>query len=346
MNSGSCYEHTSFSHWVGHLGRRHTRAACGRAIPAASAALGRDAFAVCDKFSAHGAIGSRIMPAASVAARTMARRRRVDCSANAVARPVLQRIFSCGLSEYGSRVGRNVWWLDALLLRGRAYGRADSRVEEFVKPRPNLLEPEDLPAAPKQSRSLAKHTRLKAAALALFGKKGYENTSVEQIARRAKLAVGGFYRHFRSKRQLLLALMNDLMEKLSQVNLRPETAKNAQLAISEMLSRAFSHDLHYLGAYRAWQEAVASDADLARKDQEIHAWTVARITAVFQLLQQLPGARQGVDTACLARVIDGMFWNLLAQAASMRKSELKQWVDSSAELIYHGLFYDAAKSRR
>jgi AcrR family transcriptional regulator len=215
-----------------------------------------------------------------------------------------------------------------------------------VKPRPNLLEEEDLPAAPKQDRSLAKHARLKAAGLALFGEKGYENTTVEQIARRAKLAVGGFYRHFRSKRQLLLALMNELLEKLSQLNLRPETTRNAQLAIREMLSRAFSHDLHYLGAYRAWQEAVASDANLARKDQEIHAWTVARITAVFQLLQQLPGARQGVDAARLAQVIDGMFWNLLAQAPGMPKSELKPWVDSSADLIYHGLFYDAPRLRR
>lgn len=215
-----------------------------------------------------------------------------------------------------------------------------------MKSRPDLLEGQDLPAAPKQSRSLAKHARVKAVGLALFGEKGYENTSVEQIARRAKLAVGGFYRHFRSKRQLLLALMNDLLEKLSQVNLRPETTKNAQLAISEMLSRAFSHDLHYLGAYRAWQEAVASDVDLARKDQEIHAWTTARVTAVFQLLQRLPGARQGVDAASLARVIDGMFWSLLAQAAGMPKPELKQWVDSSADLIYHGLFHDVAKSRR
>jgi AcrR family transcriptional regulator len=193
---------------------------------------------------------------------------------------------------------------------------------------------------------LAKHARIKDAGLALFGENGYENTSIEEIARRGRMAVGGFYRHFRSKRQLLLALMNELLEKLSQVNLRPESAKNAQLGISEMLSRAFSHELNYLGAYRAWQEAVASDAELARRDQEIHAWTTARVTAVFQLLQQLPGARQGVDTAGLARVIDGMFWNLLAQAARMAKLELKQWVDSSADLIYHGLFYDAPKLRR
>lgn len=215
-----------------------------------------------------------------------------------------------------------------------------------MKPPPNLLEGEGLPAAPTQRRSLAKHARLRAAGLALFGEKGYENTSVEQIARRAKLAVGGFYRHFRSKRQLLLVLMSDLLEKLSQVNLRPESAKNARSAISEMLSRAFSHELHFLGAYRAWQEAVASDAHLARKNQEIHAWTTARVTGVFQLLQQLPGARQGVDTTSLGRVLDGMFWNLLAQAASMPRSELKQWIDSSADLIYHGLFYDVAKPRR
>jgi AcrR family transcriptional regulator len=59
--------------------------------------------------------------------------------------------------------------------------------------RPNLLAGEALPAPPVQKRSLDKRERLKNAALALFGEKGYENTSISLIARRAKLAVGTFY---------------------------------------------------------------------------------------------------------------------------------------------------------
>jgi AcrR family transcriptional regulator len=209
-----------------------------------------------------------------------------------------------------------------------------------VSLRPELLAGEDLPPEPQQKRSLKKRERLMAAGLLLFSEKGYESTSVDDIARRGKLAVGTFYQHFRSKRQLLLALMDELLEKLSQLDFRPRTVADVRGVIHELLSRAFSHDLRYLGAYRAWQEAVLSDRELAGKQAEIHAWTTSRVQAAFQLLQQLPGARQGVDVPSLARVMDAFFWSLLARAARMRDAELKQWIESATHLIYHAMFVE------
>jgi AcrR family transcriptional regulator len=215
-----------------------------------------------------------------------------------------------------------------------------------VRKRPDLLAGEDLPPQPRQKRSLDKRARLNAAALALFGEKGYEGTSIEGIAQRANLAVGSFYQHFRSKRQMLLVLMDELLEKLSQLELRPKAMADARTGLRELLSHAFSHDLRYLGAYRAWQEAVLSDPDLAQKQQRIHAWTTARVTAVFQFLQQLPGARPGVDVPGLARAMDSFFWSLLARAALLSKAELNRWIDSATHLIYHAMFTDAPTSRR
>ena len=211
--------------------------------------------------------------------------------------------------------------------------------------RPNLLADEHLPAEPRQKRSREKRERLKSAALALFAEKGYEGASISDIARRARLAVGGFYQHFRSKRQLLLVLMDELLQKLTEVNLHPKAAGDVQAGLREMLGAAFSRDLHYLGAYRAWQEAMLSDPDLARKQAAIHAWTTARVAALFQFLRQQPGARPRVDVAVLARVMDSFFWSLLSQAARMPGVELNQWLDASVHLIYHALFLDAPKKR-
>jgi len=231
------------------------------------------------------------------------------------------------------------------VLRRRAGGRDDSPIGAAVRKRPNLLAGEDLPSEPRQKRSLEKRPRLKAAGLALFGEKGYERTSIEEIARRAKLAVGGFYQHFRSKRQLLLVLMDELLEKLSQLELRPRARGDVRAGLWELLSVAFSHDLRYLGAYRAWQEAVLSDPGLAKKQLEIQAWTTARVTAVFQSLQQLPGARSKVDVPGLARAMDSFFWNLLGQAVHLPRVELNQWIDSATHLIYHALFLDPKRRR-
>jgi len=218
--------------------------------------------------------------------------------------------------------------------------------KQGVTTRPNLLAGEDLLPEPQQKRSLAKRARLNMAALSLFGEKGYEGTSVDEIAKRANLAMGSFYQHYRSKRQLLLALMDELLEHLSRLELRPKAAVDIRVGLRELLSRAFSTDLRYLGAYRAWQEAALSDPELAQKQLEIHIWTTSRVMAVFKLLQQLPGARPGVDTAALARVMDSFFWNLLAHALRLSKVELNQWIAAATHLMYHALFADEAAGQR
>jgi len=215
-----------------------------------------------------------------------------------------------------------------------------------MKTRPNLLAGEDLPPQPLQPRSQDKRARLKAAGLALFGEKGYEQTSINDVARRAKVAVGGFYQHFHSKRQLLLALMDDLLENMSRLNLNPAATGNVRAGLRELLARGFSGDLQYLGACRAWEEAVLSDPELARKQQRIHAWTTGRIEALFRHLAQLPQARSGIDHAALARVIDGFFWSLLGQALRMPRMELDNWIDSATHMIYHALFVDPERKRK
>jgi AcrR family transcriptional regulator len=214
-----------------------------------------------------------------------------------------------------------------------------------VKKRPNLLAGEKMPSEPRQKRSIEKRERLKDAGLALFGERGFEGTSIDDIAARANLAVGTFYQHYRSKRQLLIALMDELLEKLGQMEFTPRPGSDVRAIVHSLLSRAFSHDLFYVGAYRAWQESALTDPDLARKQIQIHMWTTARITVVFERLQGLPGARKGVDIPGLARAMDSFFWSLLAQAARMPKTELDRWIDSSTHLIYHALFADAPASK-
>jgi AcrR family transcriptional regulator len=213
-----------------------------------------------------------------------------------------------------------------------------------VKTRPDLLAAERLPPAPRQQRSAQNRERLKAAALALFGERGFERTSIDDIAVRAKLAVGGFYLHFRSKRQLLVVLMDELLEGLDRIEFRPDAAGDVRANLRALLGHAFAHDLRYLGAYRAWHEAALTDAELARRQAAIHDWTSARITAVFSRLQQHPAARRGVDAAPLARVMDAFFWSLLARAAVMPDRELQDSLDAATHLIYHGLFEDSVRT--
>jgi AcrR family transcriptional regulator len=245
-----------------------------------------------------------------------------------------------------------------------------------IPPRPQLLATEDLPSPPRQQRSREKRAQLMSAGLALLGEKGYEAASVDEIAARAGVAVGGFYQHFRSKRQLLLVLMDELLERLSRLDLRPGGGKPADTkpatqpggggAASEagraaartpsaaaldprailgaLLERSFSTDLTYAGAYRAWREAILTDASLARHQREIERWTRARVGAVFAFMLQLPGARTDVDVPMLARLMDRFFWDLLGEALRFDAAERNRILATVTHLLYHTLFADAGNS--
>jgi len=207
-----------------------------------------------------------------------------------------------------------------------------------MRDRPQLLKDEDLPAEPRQKRSKEKRQRLKDAALELFGTHGYERTSIEEIARGADLATGTFYQHYRSKRQLLLALMDDLLEGMARLNLSPAAGGDPRDMLRGLLARGLATDRRYLGAYRAWQEATLGDAGLATSQVDIRQWTTERITALLSLLQRWPDARPMANISALAEVIDTLCWSLLAEAVSIEKDHLDLKIDAVTDLIYHAVF--------
>lgn len=230
--------------------------------------------------------------------------------------------------------------MDAVVLRGGApRGSATARLT--MAERPDLLAGEDLPPAPRQERSQDTRGRIDEAALALFAEKGYEATSIEEVAERSSIATGTFYLHYRSKRQLLLALTDELLARIEGLDLRvPIEFTDVRAGLRAVLSRALSSDLQYLGAYRAWREAMLGDEDLTARHRAIHAWTTERVLYTLEHLQRLPGAREDVDLPVLARVLDTFFWGLLVQALELGEVELDRWVDAATHLVHHAMFVD------
>jgi len=207
-----------------------------------------------------------------------------------------------------------------------------------VPPRPRLLDA-GAPLPPRQERSREKRAQLLAAGLALFAEKGYEGTSIDAVAQRAGVAVGSFYQHFRNKRQLLLVLMDQLLEGLARLDLRPQGASSVRAGLRFLLRSAFSQDLAYAGAYRAWREAVLLDSTLAPHQEQIERWTRARVKAVFEALLGLPGARTDVNVPVLARLMDRLFWDLLGEVPRLSADEMEAVLESTTDLLYHALFH-------
>lgn len=97
----------------------------------------------------------------------------------------------------------------------------------------------DRALAPRMSRRRGPSTRLLEAAKEAFARRGYAEVNVDDLCRAARIAKGSFYRHFRSKEDLLLAaaesLAGDLRARLAE-RLGPEaTPARAAAQLAELL---------------------------------------------------------------------------------------------------------------
>jgi AcrR family transcriptional regulator len=205
--------------------------------------------------------------------------------------------------------------------------------------RPDLLARQQLPPAPQQERSRRKREALLEKALALFAERGYEQTSIEEIARAAGVAVGGFYQHFTSKRQILLVMMDRLLQDVSLLTWDAKSVAPADIrdGIARLIRQALTVDWAYAGAYRAWHEAAVRDRELQELHLQIEAWSASQLTLLFRALCFVPGARPEVDRETLAWV----FALLLLRLAETPLEEPDAVVASLTSLLYHSLFTDS-----
>ncbi|NJO84797.1 MAG: TetR/AcrR family transcriptional regulator [Blastochloris sp.] len=208
--------------------------------------------------------------------------------------------------------------------------------------RPSLLQNEQLPPEPKQERSRQKREALLKAAQSLFAELGYEAVSIGDIAGRAGVAVGAFYQHFTSKRQLVLLLMDQLLAHASALieQTPPAAIVDARTAISALVRQSLQLDWAYAGAYRAWCEVSVYDPELRVLHLQIEQWSAHRIETLLTMLQQAPNARPGVNLAVLSHVISQLFWRLI-ETPLHEPAQAEQIISSVSDLIYHALFTDA-----
>lgn len=206
--------------------------------------------------------------------------------------------------------------------------------------RPNLLTGQQFPPRPQQTRSKQKRDALLQATLSLFAERGYEATTIEEIAHQAGVAVGGFYQHFASKQQLLLVLMDSFLngvEDLSQQCTADNTLE-ARSAIKQAVRQRLLIDWAYVGAYRAWREATALNGELRALHAQLEQWTAQQIEHMLHTLLQTPGARKDVDVTALAWVVSLLFWRL----AEVPLQEPDTVVSTITYMLYHALFIDGA----
>lgn len=86
--------------------------------------------------------------------------------------------------------------------------------KKTLKPSEQLLFEEWLATPPQAKKKTAKQESILQAAMEMFAEKGFDATATSEIAERAGVAEGTIFRHFKSKKELLHAIMVPMMTKL------------------------------------------------------------------------------------------------------------------------------------
>ena len=141
------------------------------------------------------------------------------------------------------------------------------------------------PATPKGRDTRA---RIMAAAESLFAERGYANVRVADIAGRAGLTTGAFYRYFTDRHELTLELLRDLTVEIFEFIRVPLDADNLVDSVTESTQKYFDFYERHRALFGVLVELAQSDTEIAE------IWTASRRAFYSRISGALSRASLGV----------------------------------------------------
>jgi AcrR family transcriptional regulator len=175
----------------------------------------------------------------------------------------------------------------------------------------------------RESKRQETRARIKAAAFELFTKKGYENTTVREIAARASVGFGTLFSHAAEKRELLFLLFDDISRNTFDRAFRA-AAKTGSLA--DQLTAVFAplYRLHApnpkLGQSLITELTFTTNATMRGRFAAFDRPAfIGRIAEVVDRAKASGRITTSADSEFVARVVFAIFsWSLRAWLAGPR----------------------------
>jgi AcrR family transcriptional regulator len=141
----------------------------------------------------------------------------------------------------------------------------------------------------RQDRSRRSYLALIDAATALFGSHGYDAVGTPEIAQRAGVSVGTFYRYFDDKHEIYLEIARRTMVAAYRetiANLGPERfiGRARHETISETIAILFDHVLSKPQLTRSFQEMSLRDPEMAEVTRAFEQVSIQRITTLISAI--------------------------------------------------------------
>jgi len=189
--------------------------------------------------------------------------------------------------------------------------------------------------------------RLMAAARYEFARKGFAGTSLRNITSRAGVTTGAFYNNFRDKKEIYLAILEELSQTLRKV---------IKESIQEFLDARRQHpkdnptlDLLRAPLARGFQASMRERDlfEILRRDglgldSEFGAYYRKVVQEFIDPMKEgleeyiKAGFSRPYNTEGLARVVVILFFSVVLFASHDRSSDQEGWIDTMAAMIHGG----------
>jgi AcrR family transcriptional regulator len=150
-------------------------------------------------------------------------------------------------------------------------------------------------SAPRLTRAQkrqANQARILAAARAVFGRRGYHQASIEEIAGEAGLSVGAVYYNFKNKEDLFLALLDDRIdERIERIRVAFSALEDPADATHSKVRDEARHVVATLKDSREWQNLFVEFVAYAARNPPFRSRLAAHRQRLIAVLTDVLSAR-------------------------------------------------------
>ncbi len=168
-------------------------------------------------------------------------------------------------------------------------------------------------AGRRESQKQEREARVLRAATVLFARRGFERTTMQDIARRARLAVGTIYNYFRSKPEIILALVQrDTLAGLEAGEaMLKDPPGDPVVAVQTLLEEAVApFARHDRDLWRELTAAALRDPGLTHGFFAADVRVIALLAALLRELSARGDLRADLDPGRGAVCLYGIFFSL------------------------------------
>ncbi len=183
------------------------------------------------------------------------------------------------------------------------------------------------------------------AALYLFGKKGYKNTTIEEIAEHAQFSKGAIYSYFESKQELFNEILKELFDKVQAF---AEEAKNLKEDAREKLRVYALNVSRYflLESRHSFNVMMQAIMQMNAEDRErTKNYVIRRIKQINQILSDIfaedlkSGKLKNLNPNLIVMIFNGILRDLIYGCLLEDFANLtpERIVDITLEIIFDGI---------